>query len=101
MTSKRKARKNIYEHEINLTPLTIKNRDRNKFREDLEKIQYRGYEVEQIHDGRKIVITKPGGKFSYGLTKRDDFMVWIYSPQDRTLWLISHRNIMEDLQEKA
>lgn len=101
MSDKKKARKNIYKHEVDLTPLKIKNQSREGFRADLEKIKYRGYEVEQIKDGRKIVVTKPGGKFVYGTIKRDDFMVWIYAPQDRSLWLISHKNILEDLEEKA
>ncbi len=101
MSNKKKARKNVYTHEIDLTTLRIKNQDREGFRTELEKIKYRGYEVEQIKDGRKIVITKPGGKFVYGIIRRDDFMVWIYAPQDSSLWLISHKNILEDLEEKS
>jgi len=65
------------------------------------KIKYRGYEVEQIQDGRKIVITKPGGKFVYGAIRRDDFMVWIYDPKDSSLWMISHKNILNDLEDKG
>ncbi len=98
---KRKARKNIYSHEIDLTFLRIENQGREDFQRSLEAIKYRGYEVEQLKDGRKIVITKPGGKFVYGGIKRDDFMVWIYDAKDNSLWLISHRNILEDLQDKA
>ena len=92
---KKKPKKNIYTHEIDLTPLRIKNQVRDKFRQKLERIKYRGYEVEQIKDGRKIVITKPGGKFVFGKIKRDDFMVWIYQPLDNSLWLISHKDISE------
>lgn len=101
MPNKKKPRKNVYTHEIDLTPLKIKNQEREKFRAELEKIKYRGYEVEQISDGRKIVVTKPGGKFIFGTIKREDFMVWIYNPTDNSLWLISHKNILEDLEEKA
>lgn len=101
MPDKRKNKKNIYTHEIDLMPLKIKNQARDSFRTTLEKIKYRGYEVEEIKDGRKIVITKPGGKFAYGTVKRDDFMVWIYDPKDSSLWLISHKNIFDDLEEKA
>ena len=97
----RRARKNIYEHEIDLTDLRIKNAPREAFRKQLEKIKYKGYEVEQISDGRKVVVTKPGGKFSFGTIRREDFMVWIYNPADKTLWLISHKNILEDLQNKG
>jgi len=101
MVNRRKPKKNVYTHEIDLTPLSIRNQEREKFRMELERIRYRGYEVEQISDGRKVVITKPGGKFVFGAIKRDDFMVWIYQPKDNSLWLISHKNIIEDLEEKA
>lgn len=94
-------KKNIYTHEIELNNLQIKNRPREEFRRLLEKVKYRGYEMEQLADGRKIVITKPGGKFVYGKVKREDFMVWVYNPNDSTLWLISHKDIYNDLKEKG
>lgn len=98
---KKKAKINIYKHEIDLSSLKIKNQLREDFRKALENIKYKGYEIESISDGRKIVITKPGGKFSFGTVKRDDFIVWIYNSVDNTLWLISHKNIFDDLEEKA
>ncbi len=98
---KRKSKKNVYTHEIDLTDLKIRNSGREKFRKELEKIKYRGYEVETLADGRRIVITKPGGKFTFGSIKRDDFMVWAYNPRDKTLWLVSHKNILEDLIDKG
>lgn len=94
-------KKNIYSHEIELTPLIIENKPREEFRELLEKVKYRGYEVEQLADGRKIVVTKPGGKFVFGRVKREDFMVWVYNPADLSLWLISHNDIYIDLEEKG
>lgn len=94
-------KKNLYTHEIELKNLKIKNRPREEFRKLLEKVMYRGYEVEQLADGRKIVITKPGGKFVYGKVRREDFMVWVYNPIDSTLWLISHKDIYSDLEEKG
>jgi hypothetical protein len=94
-------KRNIYTHEIELSNLQIKNRPREDFRKLLEKVKYRGYEVEQLSDGRKIVITKPGGKFVFGKVKREDFMVWVYNPTDSTLWLISHKDIYNDLEEKG
>jgi len=94
-------KRNIYTHEIDLKTLQIKNRPREEFRRLLEGVKYRGYEVEQLEDGRKIVITKPGGKFVYGKVKREDFMVWVYNPIDSTLWLISHKDIYTDLEEKG
>jgi len=96
-----KEKRNIYKHEIELTNLKIKNKPREEFRKLLERIKYRGYEVEQLSDGRKIVITKPGGKFTYGKIRREDFMVWVYDPKDLTLWLISHKDIYNDLEEKG
>ena len=90
-----------YIHEIDLTELTIKNRPREGFRKELERIKYRGYEVEHLSDGTKIAITKPGGKKSFGSIKREDFMVWIYNPNKSTLWLISHKDIYHDLEEKG
>ena len=100
-SAKRKAKINIYTHEIDLADLKIKNTSQNRFRKEVENIAYRGYEVESLKDGRKIVITKPGGKFTYGTIKREDFMVWIFNPKNKTLWLISHKNISEDLEEKG
>ena len=98
---KKKAKINIYKHSIDLSRLEIKNQTNEEFCKALEKIEYKGYEVESISDGRKIVITKPGGKFTYGTIKKEDFMVWIYNPSDNSLWLISHQNILDDLKEKA
>lgn len=48
-----KEKKNIYKHEIELTNLRIKNKPREEFRELLERIKYKGYEVEQLADGEK------------------------------------------------
>lgn len=79
----------------------MKNQSSGEFCKALEKIKYRGYEVEDISDGRKIVITKPGGKFTYGTIRKEDFMVWVYNKKDESLWLISYQNILDDLKEKA
>ena len=97
----KKSKRNIYTHTIDLTNLVVKNTNKEDFRKKLEEIAYKGYQVEQISDGRKIVITKPGGKFTFGTVKREDFMVWIYNPEEKTLWLISHKDIFEDLKEKG
>jgi hypothetical protein len=94
-------KRNIYIHEIELSNLRIKNRPRDEFRRLLEQVKYRGYGVENLADGRKIVVTKPGGKFVFGKVKREDFMVWVYNPADLSLWLISHRDILSDLKAKG
>lgn len=95
-----KKKQNLYQHKIDLVNLKIKNRPNEKFRKLLEDIQYRGYEVEELSDGRKIVITKPGGKYVFGKVRREDFIVWVYNPADSSLWAISHKNIEDDIHEK-
>lgn len=93
--------KNIYTHSIELKTIIIKNAPRNEFAKKLVELPYRGYEVENIVDGRKIVITKPGGKSVYGHPKKDDFLVFIYNPADDSLWQVSHKQIYQDLVEKS
>lgn len=100
MASK-KSRRNVYQHSIDLKQLKIINAPRSEFRQKLEKVPYRGYEVEQINDGRKIVIAKPGGKSVYGRPKKEDFFVWVYDPSEQTLWQITHKQIYADLELKA
>ncbi len=95
------SRRNVYKHKILLRELKIYNAPREEFRKRLEEIPYQGYEVEQISDGRKIVIAKPGGKFVYGRPKKEDFFVWVYDPHEQTLWQITHKQIYEDLELKA
>ncbi|MCX9081714.1 MAG: hypothetical protein OIN83_05915 [Candidatus Methanoperedens sp.] len=65
----------IYSAELNKTPLRIRNTTREEFRKKLVEIPFRGYEVETLSDGRKICITKPGGKNVYGRMQIHDFMV--------------------------
>jgi hypothetical protein len=95
------AKRNIYKHSIDLKHLRIKNAGRTAFAALLEEIPYRGYEVEDIADGRKIVIVKPGGKQAWGKMRKEDFFVFIYSPSEQTLWQITHKQILEDLNQKA
>ena len=94
-------KRNIYTHDIDLKKVSIKNAPSKDFATAIEKIPYRGYEVEDISDGRKIVIVKPGGKQNFGRIRKEDFFVFIYNPQERTLWQISHRQIYDDLVEKS
>lgn len=93
--------KNKYVHSIDLKRIKIKNSDRNTFANFLIELPYRGYEVEDLSDGRKIVITKPGGKRSFGRISKEDILVFIYTPDTQVLWQISHKQILEDLQTKA
>lgn len=93
--------KNIYQHNIDLKKIRVDNTDKEAFSQELIKIPYRGYEVEELADGRKIVIAKPGGKSVYGRPKKEDFLVFIYNPEDDTLWQISHNQILVDVMNKV
>lgn len=93
--------KNYYKHSIDLKKLKIRNDSRENFINKLEEIEYRGYEVEQLADGRKIVITKPGGKSVYGRPKKEDFLVFIFQPNESSLWQITHKQILKDLYSKS
>ena len=94
-------RRNIYTHDIDLKKLFVKNAPPKEFALAIEKIPYRGYEVEDISDGRTIVIVKPGGKQSFGRIKKEDFFVFIYNPKEHTLWQISHKQIYDYLVETS
>lgn len=93
--------KNYYNHSIDLKKLEIRNDTRENFVQKLEQIEYRGYEVEQLADGRKIVITKPGGKSVYGRPKKEDFLVFIFQTNENGLWQITHKQILDDLYSKS
>lgn len=93
--------KNVYSHTIDLKKLNIRNAPREEFAEKVIAIEYRGYEVEQCDDGRKIVITKPGGKRVFGSPKKEDILVFIFDPTDNSLWQISHPQILNDVTAKC
>jgi len=95
------TKRNIYRHSIDLKPLTMRNAERSEFAKRLGEVPYRGYEVESVADGRRIVIAKPGGKQAWGRMLKDDFFVFVYCPSEQSLWQISHKQIYEDLEEKA
>lgn len=94
-------KKNCYKHKIDLKRIEIKNKPKEEFRELLENIEYRGYEVEELRNGNKIVITKPGGKSVYGRPKKEDFLVFIFNPEENELWQITHKQILSDIVGKA
>jgi len=89
-----------FTYKVNLQRLCIPNQEQNSFRDTLNNVPYLLYEVEQLANGDKIVVNKPGGKRNFGKLSRNDFMVFIYRPEDESLWLISHKEILEDLQAK-
>ena len=95
-------RKNIYTHPVDLKSIRIKNVPRQEFAKKITTLEYRGYEVESLPNGNKIVITKPGGKRSmWGSAKKEDFLVFIFNPATSELWQISHKQILEDILAKA
>lgn len=89
-----------FRYKVNLVPLNIPNSPQNSFRDELSAVPYLLYEVEQLLDGNKIVINKPGGKRNFGRLSRNDIMVFIYYADSETLWLISHSEILDDLLQK-
>ncbi|MCK4407262.1 MAG: hypothetical protein KAV44_06275 [Bacteroidales bacterium] len=93
--------KNLYKHTVDLKKIKIENCNREEFAEKIIALPYRGYEVEDISDGRKIVITKPGGKRTFGRIAKNDILVFIFNPQDNSLWQISHQQILKDLTSKS
>ena len=92
--------KNKYNHAIDLKKLHIRNMERKAFAQAIMDIEYRGYEVEQLGDGRKIVITKPSGKRAFGRAYKEDIQVFIFDPLENSLWQISHKQIIEDVRAK-
>ena len=92
--------KNFFIHNVRLVPLNIPNGEQQTFRDELTNIPYLLYEVENLSNGEKILINKPGGKRSFGRLARNDFMVFIFNPEQNELWLISHDEILEDLKNK-
>ena len=92
--------KNKYNHAIDLKKIHIRNMERKAFAQAIIDIEYRGYEVEQIDDGRKIAITKPGGKKAFGRPYKEDIQVFIFDSSDNSLWQISHDQIIEDVRGK-
>lgn len=93
--------KNIYNHSIDLQKIEIRNSNKDEFAKKLIDLPYRGYEVESLLSGNKIVITKQGGKSVYGRPKKEDFLVFIYNSKDSSLWQISHKQIFDDIVEKS
>lgn len=91
---------NRIKYNVNLVPLDIKNKEQDAFRDELNNIPYLLYEVETLATGEIIAINKPGGKRNFGRLSKNDFMVFIYNPEKQSLWLISHKEISDDIASK-
>ncbi|MDK2841708.1 MAG: hypothetical protein PWQ17_1213 [Anaerophaga sp.] len=69
---------------------------------ELISLPYRGYEVESLINGDKIVITKPGGKaIRLSQPMKEDFLVFVFKPSEYLLWQITHKQIIMDVKEKG
>ena len=90
----------IFKYNVNLVPLRVANQEQNAFRDKLNNIPYLLYQVENLASGEIIAINKPGGKRNFGRLSRDDFMVFIFNPNEQSLWLISHNEISDDIAIK-
>lgn len=77
----------LYRHRIRNAPPA-------EFREQILKLPQLAYDMEDLRDGRKVVVTKPGGKSA------DNIMVWIYEGPEGAHWRPSHGLIYNDLEQK-
>ena len=96
----RKKRAARYPGTMHLQAISIPNCAAAEMRDKVNSIHFLAYHVETVSDGRKICITKPGGKSPFGRMKVDDFMVWIYDESNHDRWRISHEEIRLDVEEK-
>lgn len=90
----------LFKYDVKLVDLNIENQEQSVFRDKLYNIPYLLYKVENLATGEIIAINKPGGKRNFGRLSRDDFMVFIYNPKEQSLWLISHKEISDDIVKK-
>lgn len=81
--------------EVKLEKFRISNAPPEEFRKQVMMLAQLGYEVDDLSDGRKIVVTKPGGK------SVNDIMVWVYEGPGRKHWRPSHSKIHRDLRIKV
>lgn len=80
---------------VKMEKVEIKNCPPSEFREKVLKLPLLAYDVETLSDGRKILVTKPGGKSVHNI------MVWVYEKDPgKVHWRPTHEQIYEDLKEK-
>jgi len=79
---------------IHLQKIRIRNTFPSEFKKRVLEVPLKAYEVENLSDGRRICITKPGGK------SVDDLMVWVLETEGKAHWRPSHGLIHQDLAEK-
>jgi len=74
--------------------LSVPNAKQDEFRKNLKEIKSGEYEVEQLNDGNKIIIKKPGKKGP------DDFQVVLYDPKLNKGKPLSYEEIFSDIELK-
>jgi len=89
-----------YPGTMKLVPLKVENCAPDTMRDTLNDVPFLAYHVETLADGRKVCITKPGGKSTWGHMKVNDFMVWVYDENAQERWRISHAEIHKDIEAK-
>lgn len=80
--------------DVKLEKCRIRNAKPEEFCKQVIALPPLGYEVEDLSDRRKIVVTKPGGK------SVNDIMVWVFEGPGGTHWRPSHGKIAKDLKLK-
>ncbi|MDR1955801.1 MAG: glutamyl-tRNA amidotransferase [Treponema sp.] len=74
--------------------LVVPNADQNTFRNSIKVIKDGEYEVEQLNDGKKILIKKPGYK------GKNDFQVKTFDPVSDEEKSFTHEELFNDIREK-
>jgi hypothetical protein len=82
------------ENKNQFTQLNIPNAEQKKFRQACKDIKNGEYEVEQLNDGKKIIIKKPGYKGG------NDFRVDLYNPKDDTRKSLEHSELFNDIEKE-
>jgi hypothetical protein len=96
----RKRKSAHYSGQIEQISITIPNCPPEEMRDKVNKLPFVGYHVETLADGRRVCITKPGGKQFWGNLHINDFMVWIYDESKNDRWRITHDDIYDDVKAK-
>jgi hypothetical protein len=82
------------ENKTQFKELEIPNADQKQFMQACKNVKKGEYEVEQLNDGKKIIIKKPGRK------GKNDFRVDIYNPKDSTRTSLKHSELFSDINKK-
>ena len=93
-------KKQEFEYPFKLVLYHLENAEREAITKRAFEIPYLLYEMEKLSDGTKIVVSKPAGKKEFGRFAKNDLMVFVCNEQEKTLWLISHGELRNDIRHK-